>query len=284
MLLTAIQKGPGKRFDNSRFRLAALSLILLFALLPALSCKKVINVDLNDAAPKIVIEGEVTDQVGPFTVKVTQTVPFSASNEFPGVTGAVVTITDSANALVYPLAEKSPGNYSTSTLRGFPGHTYLLSVAVGGKTYTASSKMPFAVKLDSVGFAENRDINNNKEINAVVNFQDPTGLGNDYRFVEHVGTRLVPDIFVFEDRLSDGRYIQQALYNDSAYLQKGDTLTVDMYCIDPAIYHYFFALLQVAGDNNFQTATPANPDTNISGGALGYFSAHTVRTEKIAIE
>jgi hypothetical protein len=57
-----------------------------------------------------------------------------------------------------------------------------------------------------------------------------------------------------------------------------------MYCIDRNIYNYFFSLLQVsAGNGGFQTASPDNPVTNITGGALGYFSAHTINLEKLIV-
>jgi hypothetical protein len=122
-----------------------------------------------------------------------------------------------------------------------------------------------------------------KELNAVANFQDPPGLGNYYRFIEYINGRQIPNIFVFEDRLSDGRYIQEALYNDSAYLQKGDTLQLNMYCIDKSDYEYFFSLAQITGNAGFQSASPANPNTNLTGGALGYFSAHTYNEVRLIV-
>ena len=57
------------------------------------SCSKVVNINLNDASPKIVIEGNITNAAGPYFVKITKTVNFSAANIFPAVSGAVVTIT-----------------------------------------------------------------------------------------------------------------------------------------------------------------------------------------------
>ncbi|WP_431210624.1 hypothetical protein ACQ86N_32270 [Puia sp. P3] len=64
---------------------------------------------------------------------------------------------------------------------------HLLSVTVGGQLYTASSTMPRPVVLDSVSFAMNTDINNHKDINAVLNFQDPPGEANYYQFSESKG-------------------------------------------------------------------------------------------------
>jgi hypothetical protein len=53
-----------------------------------------------------------------------------------------------------------------------------------------------------------------------------------------------------------------------------------MMCIENAVFKYWFSLNQSATGNS-QSASPANAVSNISGGALGYFSAHTVETREI---
>jgi hypothetical protein len=63
----------------------------------------------------------------------------------------------------------------------------------------------------------------------------------------------------------------------------GDTVAVEMHCIDPAMYKYWFSLSQSATGET-ETASPANPVTNLSGGTLGYFSAHTVRSKSIIVK
>jgi hypothetical protein len=259
--------------------------LTLFPAYAGLACKKVISVDLNNAAPQIVIEGEVTNARGAYQVRISKTVNFSASNVYPPVTDASVIITDSTAGVTEKLVQSSDsGTYLTSTIKGSPLHTYSLNVMAEGKQYTAVSTMPLPVFLDSVTFALNFDFSNKQEINAVVNFRDPVGLGNYYQFTEVVNGRTIPNIFVFEDRLSDGRYIEQPLFNDSAYLQKNDTLLLTMNCVDKNMYNYFFTLANVTGNtNNSQSATPANPATNLSNGALGYFSAHTTQKAKIVV-
>jgi hypothetical protein len=258
-------------------------LLILLLAVGWLACKKTVQVHLNDAPSRIVIEGEITDLPGPYEVKISRTVAFSEPNTFPPVTGADVYITDTTLGQSYALKEFSPGVYHAMGFTGAPKHTYRLLVNVDGQQFTASSTMPPKVHLDSISFALNTDFNGKKDLNAVVNFQDPAGVPNYYQFIEYVDEYLIPNTFVFEDRLSDGRYIEQPLFNDSTYLQKGDTLQVKMYCIDKNIYNYFFSLIQVTANNGFLTATPDNPLTNIRGGALGYFSAHTVNQVKLAV-
>jgi hypothetical protein len=266
---------PGKclrRNDPGRCLLAAL---LGLALLAGPACKKVVQLDLNNAASQIVIEGELTDQFEIYYVRVSKTVNFSASNTYPPVSDATVTLTDSTTGQVAGFTELAPGIYGTAVFVGLPGHIYNLRVLAEGKEYRASSTMPMPVKLDSVTFSRNTDFSNKQAINAIVNFQDLPGLGNYYQFTEYCNGRLIPNIFVFEDRLSDGRYIRQPLFNDSSYLQRGDTMLLKMYCIDKPVYDYFNTLIPVTGNSGFQSATPANPISNISNGALGYFSAQT---------
>lgn len=55
-----------------------------------------------------------------------------------------------------------------------------------------------------------------------------------------------------------------------------------MLCISPEVYKYWYSLNAGAtGGNN--AASPANPVSNISGGALGYFSAQTAQTKYIDV-
>jgi hypothetical protein len=254
-------------------------------LILACSCKKVINVDIHNSAPQIVIVGEVTNGPGPYQVTITQTVNFNDSNNFPPVSGASVLITNE-NGLRDSLTESSPGLYLThSYWQGSPGLLYTLSVTASGNTYTAQSTMPQPVPLDSVGFFfDNNRGGGNSIIEAIPYFQDPAGIHNYYRFTETVNGYPLNKIFIFDDRFSDGRYIHEPLFDDSthSHLQPKDSLDLSMYCIDSATYGYFNTLLQVSG-SGFQSVTPANPNTNFSGGALGYFSAHTTETKSAIV-
>ena len=258
-------------------------LILFCAALLACSCKKTVTLKLNTAAAQIVIEGEVTDQPGPYTVTISQTVGFYAENTFPPVSGASVIMTDTTNGVTDSLTEVTPGTgiYRTHETVGVAGHTYTLSVTSQQKTYTATSTIPTPVPLDSINFSQLSGFGN-KQIDAIANFQDPAGVKNYYQFVEFVnGAQITKDIFVFSDRLSDGRYINETLYNDTSYLFQGDDVKVNMYCIDENVYNYFYQLVQSGGTGAFSTtASPANPTSNISNGALGYFSAHTVSSKE----
>ena len=244
-------------------------------------CKKVINLNLSNAAPQTVIIGEVNNRQGPYTVTISKSVNYSSDNVFPPVSGAFVTI--SGNGVVDTLSETTPGDYTTHNLVGKPGESYSLYVAAEGKVYTATSLMPEQVHLDSISFISG--FNNN--LFAVANFQDPPGVANYYEFIEYANGVRFNDgrgVSVFDDRLSDGRYINRLLYDDSADIKPGIKLRVQMNCIDAAVYNYWNELLQISsGGAGFSSPTPANPTSNITGGALGYFSAFSESGKSIQI-
>lgn len=248
------------------------------------SCKKEVDLKLDKAGPHIVIQGEVTDATGPYTVKVNMSVDFKAANSFPPISGGRIKISSNENE-TDSLIETSQGVYSTQTLQGKPGNTYTLSVQVGDSIYTAVSTMPYPVPFDSITFRQNSPFGNDR-ITAAPNFQDPGGVNNYYLFNEYRnGVQLTKDIFVFDDRLSDGRYISRGLRNTDDVLKAGDQLEIKMFCIDEPVFNYFNQLDESGGSGGaFNTAaSPSNPVSNFSNGALGYFSAHTVRSVKTTV-
>jgi hypothetical protein len=254
---------------------------LLIALTVFAACTKVIDINLNDAAPQLVIQGNVTNQAGITTVSISKSVNYSQDNVFPTVSGAVVTIKDSTTGITTPLAEITPGTYQTANIVGTPGHTYLLNVLVNGATYKASSTMPSPVTLDSITFQVNSGFGQTL-INPMPNFQDPAGINNNYQFIQTINSKITKKIFVFDDRLSDGRYISRQLFNDSAYIQSKDTVQLEMRCIDKNVYEYFKQLSGLDPTNGQPTA-PTNPVSNISGGVLGYFSAQTTQKKNAIV-
>lgn len=246
-----------------------------------LSCKKVINVKLKNAEIQLVINGEINNRLGPYKVSISRSVNFSADNFFPSVSEAFVTIR--GNGIVDTLSEEEPGVYFTHKIKGLPGNSYSLYVSVEGKVFTATSIMPEPVHIDSLTFV----MGENKNLYAVVNFQDLPDQENFYQFIEYVDDRRFNNgrgNSVFNDRLSDGRYISTVLYDDSTDIKPGVTLTVQMNCIDKPVYNYLRQLLQISGNGGgFSNPSPDNPASNISGGTLGYFSANTITTKTVKL-
>jgi len=242
------------------------------------SCTKEIDVDLNTAEPKIVIEGNITNEPGPYTVRISKTVNFSESNTYPPVSGALVIISDNSG-ITDTLSETSPGVYKTSVLAGIPGRTYNLEVIAEGKNFYATSTMPQVVNLDSLAFElfTNKGNSGGKEYLTLPLFTDPAATVNSYRFIQTVNGVLDKTYFVLNDNTFNGLENSQLLFNPDAEIKTGDTVSVEFRCIDKTAYDYFYTLSQFTTDGPYST-TPTNPPNNITGNvALGIFSAYTVQ-------
>lgn len=253
-------------------------------MLSFISCQDVIDIDLNSKEPAIVIEGNVTDQAGPYYVRVTRTVDFDQPNVFPGVSGAVVTLSDnSGNAEV--LSELSPGTYATNaanTFAGVPGKNYFLKVETGGNEYSATSHLAPPVEIDAI-YDDSLTFGgiSNKYVNVV--FTDPAGVKNYYRIIEVINGKELDRINLSNDEFEDGQQITVPVFSDEdPKLKSGDTVTIILQVIDEKVFDYFLELIQVI-NNGGQSAAPANPASNISNNALGYFSAHSVRSKTFVV-
>jgi hypothetical protein len=254
--------------------------IYLLILLAVTSCQRVIDININPGSTLLVIEGNVVNVAGVQTVTISKTVPYNDANVYPSVSGANVTIT--TNGTTYILKETQPGQYTVSNMKVRTSQEYSLTVKSGDKVYTSSSLMPAQVLLDSVGITT-LDIGN-KTVKTVSTFyHDPPGIVNQYRFVMYVNGLQVKQIFALSDQLTNGRIVNTMLYQDDIVLRTGDKVDIEMQCIDNNVYNYWFTLSQQGGNGPNNSATPSNPISNLTNGALGYFSAHTVQKKSITV-
>ena len=249
-----------------------------------ISCKKIIEVDTNNAAAQIVIEGNITDQLIDQQIVISKTVGYDEKGIYPKVSGAIVMVTDDKGSR-YTFMEKTPGVY-VQAMRGISGNTYSLNVSVEGKTYTAISKMPNRVKLDSIGVVTNSFFGNERKT-AAAYLVDPVNETNFYHFNLYVNNLFSRRVYVNNDRLTNGNKLRIQLFyelddDDDDGLKSGDKISVEAESIDSNIFDYWYTLSQQSGRGPNQGTTPANPPSNISNNALGYFSAHTY--QKLSIE
>lgn len=264
------------------------SLIAILAILLLTSCTKEINLNLDDNSGKVVIEGNITNQQGPYLVRITRSVAFTSTNQYPPVSNAFVTISN-GEGVTDTLNYVSNGEYKTSKLIGVSGKTYTLKVLVDGITYTASSTMPNAVALQSLS---QDSIKFGSDVNYTVlpQFTDPVSLGNRYLFIIKTAGKSEKIFEVISDNINNGVPNQRSIMlvfnntNTNIKIEKGDTISIEMQCVSNSIYDYYSALVQLSGGGPGGGVTPSNPPSNISSGALGYFSAHSTDTKTMVIQ
>ncbi|WP_447640283.1 MULTISPECIES: DUF4249 family protein [Chitinophagaceae] len=245
------------------------------------ACQKIVHVNLKEAAPQLVIDADMSN-LGGLKVVLSKSVAFYADNDFPTVDNAIVLLQNLTTQRVDAVPFQGDGTYILLK-KPAVGTSYQLTVIVDSATYTAVSTMPEVTLMDSVSFSKRNSFGKDI-ISAKVNFQDKAGVENYYLFRQYILKNNKWSFFSFSDRLSDGRYIQYNLLSDSAYIAPGDSVLVDMQCIDKNVYKYFSVLEDIAADQNgFGSASPANPPTNIVGNALGIFNVHSDNRKKVRV-
>ncbi len=256
--------------------------LILFVILSMSSCVEVVQLDLRIVEPQVVIEGKITDSESDNEVKITLTQDFQQKNEFPPITTAEVTVTDVTTGQSETLAQMFSGVYSIQTLKGVPGHHYKMVVNYNGNVYEATSTMPAKVPFGELKYQEVSRIQTNIRMVAVYN--DPKYQTNYYRWAT-IGADSIRSraYFVRSDAFNNGNHIEQVI-DSGIDIHTGDTITIEMQCIDKATFEYFLTLAKQQGQGPNSGSSGVNPPTNISGGALGYFGAYTVEHKTTEIK
>lgn len=256
--------------------------ITLFSLL-LISCEKVINIDLNSSDPQIVIEGTITNQPGPYTIKITETTDYFNPSDNPLLTNAVINISDNEGNFE-TLLEIEPGVYQTSDIQGVPGRTYDLYVNIDGQEFRASSYMPEITPIDSLSYEESPFTprgNSEDYYYVTCYFLDTENIENYYRIKLYKNFKLSDNFYLIDDQLQDGNYIDYGRISDDIVLN--DIVIVELLNIDESVYNYYNTLSSILGGERMSSSTPANPNSNISNGALGYFGAYSFTQDTIII-
>lgn len=248
------------------------------------SCEKEISLPLDMNQSILVIDGVITDEVGPYYVSLSRSLAISDTSVFPGIKNATVIIKDNFGK-IDTLRHTKDGIYLTNKIKGVHGNTYFLEVTVDGKKYSAQSTMPQKVVLDSLRI-NTFNINGIIRYSVIPVYEDPISLGNSYRFIQKINDSLDKTFHVFNDNLNNGKVNQRPLGGgtDSLEVKLNDLISVEMQCVTRQTYLYYYTLNQQGGAGPGGGTTPSNPPSNILGGALGIFSAHTVQRRGITIK
>jgi len=192
----------------------------------------------------------------------------------------------------YPMTEVEPGKYATSPLfAAIPGRTYTLLIELaeeinGHKTYMSSSEVNTIYPIDSIGLVFQPDWGEKGFYEVTCYYQDPP-TKDFYMFNIFKNGELLTDTirnrFVSDDAFYNGNYTNGigVGYLDQSYerevLHAGDIITFQG-CNITEEYFNFVVTLQT--ETGFQTplfsGPPANVKSNISNGAVGFFTAYGV--------
>jgi len=257
-------------------------LYILFLLLGILfSCEDVIDLDLNETEPRLVIDAEISitkiDQTANAAVRLTTTAPFF-DGQVPIVEDAQVIVTDDDGA-VFEFEYTGKGFYQNTNLTPTLNKEYTLEVIYKNETYTATETLEL---VPSLNFVEQKNDGgfSGEDIELKAFFNDPIDKQNFYFFQVDKPNGAYLD--AFSDEFFNGNEIFGFISDEE--IKKSDEITFFLNGVDEKFYNFMFVLLQQSTDQSdgpFQTQ-PATVRGNIinqtttSNFPLGYFRVSEV--------
>ena len=289
-------------------------LYILLAVFMLSGCEKNIDLDLEDADQKIVVEGYVENGFVPYIILSRSQNYFdpigqSTLNNLP-VRDAIVTISDGIDTIQLTEVDTSINGVSVGgfyialdpatlipTMIGTPGRIYTLNVrSADGEEVRATALLPLPVALDSLWFKVQENLDSLGF--AWAKLKDPDTIGNHYRWF---AKRMNKDNFfippfgsTFEDKFINGQrfdfaYNRGSIQNSTAeedvneeagFYKKGDTIVVKFCTVDRSTFEFWRDAENQLGSNGSPFAVPSNIKSNVVGGR-GLFATYTASYDTI---
>jgi hypothetical protein len=130
--------------------------ILLLAIIILTSCTARIDINTEDAEPRLVIFGLINSDSTRHFVQITRSTGYFSNEEPPAISGAEVTISYDSEILYLTESPERAGLYQTDSICGIPYKTYTLDVWLDFNNdgikehYQASSTMPKGPRVDAI--------------------------------------------------------------------------------------------------------------------------------------
>lgn len=256
------------------------------------SCEEVIDVDLNTAAPRLVIDAAINWQKG--TTGAEQKIILSTttgfySNVIPKATGATVSVKSSDNSNYIFTEVPNTGEYKCSNFQPIIGETYTLTVMYKGENYTATETLQSVTPIETIVQKNNGGFSG-KDYEIEVTFKDPMAK-NFYMAKFFPDIYKAPSYSIIKDEFTNGN-LKNWFFGDSDLIQ-GSTIAITHYGVSESYYNYMNKIISISsssgGGSPFQTP-PATVRGNIvnqnnsNNYALGFFSLSEIDVRNYTIQ
>lgn len=294
-----------------------LSLIILFTQ----GCIKEVNPSIRQAAPILVVEGSITTDAVPYTIKLTNSGALESASSIPElnyVKDATVSISDNLGNTTL-LKYTINGIYQTtdSAYIGKVGRSYFIKVKLkNGTTYISTPEKinnPVPIVKVNATFVEKSDMYFPTYLNISIDTKDPATEENFYqwKFNAWIGRKTkgvscgfgcIMFEYCYQKYIDNTvRLLSDAAINGNVILNKTVGKTYIYYYTDPHIDISQLSLTREAYQfwNRYQdqltrTGTVLDPlpasikgniynQNDVSDFALGYFSAAAVSHKKVTL-
>jgi hypothetical protein len=273
------------------------TILFLFISAAFVSCEDIVEVQLSDKDIGLyAVEAKITTDNNPY-VFLYKTQLVSSNQDYPGISGANVVITENSNprrSITLQESDEQQGLYLPNPgtfFWGKRGEEYTLTIKVGGVTMTATETLSTVEPIDSMRVKPSSR-GDNLFLGIFTYGNEPAGLGNYYKWDIYINKRLLyPSDFlvIASDELVDGNYIDGfEIYTDfhdpnepeDRILNLGDTIQVKQTSISKFAYNFYSQMFNQGQTGGLFSVPPANIKSNFTSSdgreVLGIFLASDV--------
>lgn len=254
------------------------------------SCEKVVDVDLDEGTPRLVVDASLNwyreypsntmESGADQYITLTKTAGFY-DGEVPVATGATVTVTDMDAAQTFAFAEEGQtGIYACHNFLPVLGHTYQLGISYAGEQYTAVETLLSAPKIDRIE-QHKGSVFDEDEVVLYVHYSDDADAENFYYFDYTTSLSQRNELSITSDRFTNGNSSYEILGyegdDDDVELGDGDVVDLSFYAVSEGYYRYLDVLTYQIYTNGIFDPPPASVKGNVinvgnpDNDAFGYF-------------
>ncbi len=272
---------------------------MIISLLLFSACTEEIELDVNQSKEQLVIEGLLTDSLMRHQIIVKTSTGFYDNEKDPEISDAQVQVSEispSGEGLIIPFFienAKAGHYYPENPFAGKIGYTYKLQVVWKGIAYEAQDVMLPVTKIDSL---QTEVVDPDEEISDAIKDSLGTETGPFY-WIKFYAIEPADRVDYYNWRFfrngvmknEEGRFVFYAsdeivqeningIFLPGVYTT-GDTVKVEQFSLSRIGFLYYYDLESVINsDGGMFSPPPANPRTNLSNGALGFWQVSAVET------
>lgn len=270
---------------NENLRYVNYWLPMLAALWAFTSCGlEVVDKDLKEENPRLVIDARVLDKEGKVLVLLSTTTHISFSGKQKPVESADVTLLHNTEEMT--LSDQRDGIYMFTDLQVKEGDLFKLRIRYEGDEYFAETVMTSTPVYDAYEIIHHKESNFLEEGYYIYFYnldQHEEEVFYRFRYILQNQSQNLPGIDSFV-LMKDGTMDFSTFFIPYAF-KKGDEVRVEISKLQKEVFFFYYNLNKhLFNDGGIFGPTPVNPPGNFTNGALGIFQASSVLQLEIEIE
>jgi hypothetical protein len=276
-------------------------LSLIFVILVSWSCQEIIDLDLEQSEPKIVIEGRIVDEYTIHRIRVSQSLNYYDTGRMDPIPGAEISLLDGNDNLISEFVYNPQDSiFQTPDSLGLEvGSEYKLQILVNEELFEATGKILENPTLDSLYYLSEKEMQQlGQPVFGEGYFMFVNGRLNN-EGVEYFKLDITVNDTLRNSRgaLSNSVLTSEFFGKEFRALpvpgtfEEEDTVDLELYTLNEDVYQYYVEFINLLfNDGGVFSPPPVNPDSNIKNitnpenKPLGFIQFSSLQRKRLVIE